>query len=380
MALITEHEVWDVVVVGAGPAGSTAARVAAESGAAVLLLDRAVFPRYKTCGGGLVGASIRTLPTSVLATVEQRTTTLRLSFRGRRVSRHHASTPFLSMVRRAQFDDALVAAAIAAGATFAEGVQVKTIVDADRVVLGTSRGEIRARTVVGADGTNGQTGRYVGVTQGGIDLALEYEFADPGNSWSDEVYFDWGKAPGSYAWMFPKDGTITVGAIQAKGAPEQTRAYLQTWVRQLGLSGRPVEHFSGHLTQWRTPRSPLRKGHVIVAGDAAGLLDPWTREGISFALRSGIHAGRAAAAGTEHALETYCATVRQELGGEIVSGERVLRFVAGHPLVLHCALSYTWVGARLFMAICRGTATLDVLLDNRLAHRLRHPLSRPVSA
>ena len=62
---------WDVLVVGAGPAGSSAARVAAEGGASVLLIDRARFPRYKTCGGGLIGISLGTLPRSVLATVEQ---------------------------------------------------------------------------------------------------------------------------------------------------------------------------------------------------------------------------------------------------------------------------------------------------------------------
>ena len=65
----TAGVIWDVLVVGAGPAGSSAARVAAEGGASVLLIDRARFPRYKTCGGGLIGISLDTLPGSVLATV-----------------------------------------------------------------------------------------------------------------------------------------------------------------------------------------------------------------------------------------------------------------------------------------------------------------------
>jgi flavin-dependent dehydrogenase len=287
--------------------------------------------------------------------VEQTPRTLRLSRRGRGVTRHRCGLPFLSMVRRERFDQALVTAAVGSGATFVDNIQVRTIADGNRVVLGTTEGEIVARTVVGADGTNGRTGRHVGVVVGGVDLALEYELSDPANRWADEVYFDWGKAPGSYAWMFPKEGTITVGAIQAKGDPAATRRYLQDWLDQLGLSDRPVEHFSGHLTQWRMPNSPLRKGRVIVSGDAAGLLDPWTREGISFALRSGALAGKAAASGTDAALEQYCIEVAAVLGRQIVAGERLLRFVRSHPRALHLLLGYTGIGAKYFMARCRGT-------------------------
>jgi flavin-dependent dehydrogenase len=292
----------------------------------------------------------------VLEAVEQQSRTLRLSLNGRGVTRHRAAQPFLSMVRRERFDQALVTAAVGRGATFVANVQLKAIVETDLVVLETTAGSIAARAVVGADGTNGRTGRYVGVTMGGVDLALEYELTDAANRWADEVYFDWGKAPGSYAWMFPKDGTITVGAIQAFGASAQTREYLENWVEQLGLSDRGVEHFSGHLTQWRTPDSALRKGRVLVAGDAAGLLNPWTREGISFALRSGILAGKAAASGTDEALEDYCTEVRNGMGERIESGERLLRFVEDHPRVLHLALGYTVVGAKYFMARCRGPA------------------------
>jgi len=259
------------------------------------------------------------------------------------------------MVRRERFDQALVTAAVGSGATFVDNVQLKTIVERDLVVLETTAGSIVARAVVGADGTNGRTGRYVGVTMGGVDLALEYELSDTANRWADDVYFDWGKPRGSYAWMFPKNGTITVGAIQAFGNSAETRRYLDDWLGQLGLSDRAVDHFSGHLTQWRTPDSALREGRVIVSGDAAGLLNPWTREGISFALHSGMLAGKAAAIGTDDALDYYCDDVRNGLGRQIESGERLLRFVEAHPRVLHLALGYTVVGAKYFMAKCRDT-------------------------
>lgn len=363
MAAIFDQREWDVVVVGAGPAGSTAARVAAERGASVLLIDRARFPRYKTCGGGLIGISLDLIPASVLPTIERSIETVRFSLRGGRGRRHSARPAFLAMVRRERFDDALAKAAVAAGATFVDGVQVKAISENELVTLTTSAGDIRAKVVIGADGTNGQSGRYVGVTPEAVDLGLEVELVDSTNAWAGEVFLDWGSDRGSYAWMFPKDGTLTIGVIEAKGSPDSTRAYLDTWVGQLGLAANEVQSSSGHLTQWRRPDSPLRRGNVIVAGDAAALLDPWTREGISYALRSGTWAGEAAASGD---LEGYLARIKREIGPEIAAGRRMLRFFEKHPGVVHVVMGYSGIGARLFVSVCRGRTTLAKILRHRL--------------
>ncbi|MET4781760.1 geranylgeranyl reductase family protein [Glaciihabitans sp. UYNi722] len=369
MSAVTDQSVWDVVVVGAGPAGSSAARVAAERGSTVLLVDRARFPRYKTCGGGLIGLSIDYVPASILATVEQRVDTVRFTLRGGSATSHTESQSFLSMVQRERFDDALASAAVAAGATFVDGVQVKSLREDEFVVLDTSHGEISARTVIGADGTNGRCGRYVGVTPGGVDLALELEITTPTalRRWNDEVFFDWGEDAGSYAWMFPKDDILTVGVIQAKGSPDATRRYLDRWVGQLGLAGATVERSSGHLAQWRTDDSPLRRGRVIVTGDAAALLDPWTREGISFALRSGTWAGEAAAGGGEEALDGYVDRVLADLAPDIRAGSRLLRVFERHPRLVHLVIANSAVGSRLFIAVCRGEKTLASIIRNRFA-------------
>ncbi|HEY0261061.1 MAG TPA: geranylgeranyl reductase family protein [Lacisediminihabitans sp.] len=371
MAAVTDRDVWDVVVVGAGPAGSSAARVAAERGASVLLIDRARFPRYKTCGGGLIGISIEHVPASVLEVVEQEVVTATFSLRGRLPSTHRSAAPFLSLVRRQSFDDALAAAAVAAGAAFVDGVKVTSIAEDDLVRLETSEGIISARTVVGADGTSGRCGRYVGIIPGGVDLALETEILRPADSaaYDGTLLFDWGGAAGSYGWMFPKREVLTVGVIQARGEPEATREYLQTWIARLGLAGVAVERSSGHLTQWRTAGSPLRRGSVVVAGDAAGLLEPWTREGISFALRSGTWAGEAAALaalGQSDALDGYLRRVESELAPEIVAGERMLRLFEHHPGIVHAVLGYSGIGSRLFMDVCRGTTTLAGVLRHRV--------------
>lgn len=373
------NQTWDVVVVGAGPAGSSAARVAAERGASVLVLDRATFPRYKTCGGGLIGISLDHVPDSVLATVEQRASTIRFSLRGRSANTHHSRTPFLALVQRDRFDQSLVDAAIECGARFEDGVAVKGIVETEGgVTLSTDAGDIRASVVIGADGAGGRISRYVGVIAGGVDLALEHEIVRPddGRTWDDRIFLDWGADAGTYAWMFPKAETLTVGVIQSKGSPAATRAYLDRYVAELGLTDATITRSSGHLAEWRTPESPLRRGRVIVAGDAAALLDPFTREGISFALRSGTWAGEAAASGDGVALERYVTRVESDLGAEIAASTRLLHLFERHPGLVHALLSYTLIGPQVFMRICRGSLTVARLFRLPIVRALLRVLRR----
>lgn len=359
---MTAPERWDVVVVGAGPAGSTAARVAAERGRRVLLVDAARFPRYKTCGGGLLGTSLALLPPSALDAIETRVATASFSLRGGPVRRVRSVRPFLALVRREVLDQALVDAAVAAGATFRDHTRVTRLEEVgDAVRLTTSAGEVDAAVVVGADGTSGVVGRHVGVRTERADLGLEVELAGVGDEWSDRVHLDWGRDPGTYGWVFPKGDRLTVGVIQRKGEGAATRDYLARFLDGLGLADRERLHDSGHLTRWRAPGSPVRRGRVLVAGDAAGLLEPWTREGISFALRSGLAAGEAAAGADEAALAAYVDHVTRVLEPEQRAGARLLRLFEHAPALFHLLLTRTGVGARRFVRFSRGEADLRIL-------------------
>lgn len=359
---MTADERWDVVVVGAGPAGSSAARVAAERGKRVLLLDAARFPRYKTCGGGLIGTSLELLPPSALAAVERRVATVSFSLRGGRARRVRASRPFLALARREVLDQALVDAAVDAGAVFRDRTRVARLADAsDGVRLTTAAGAVLAGTVIGADGSSGVVGRHVGVRIARSDLGLEVELAGVGSDWERRVHLDWGTDAGTYGWVFPKGDRLTVGVIQRKGDGAATRAYLARLLDGLGLSEHQRLHDSGHLTRWREPGSPVRRGPVLVAGDAAGLLEPWTREGISFALRSGIAAGEAAAGGDAASLATYERYVREVLEPEQRAGARLLRLFERAPGLVHLLMTRTGVGARRFVRFSRGEVGLHVL-------------------
>jgi geranylgeranyl reductase family protein len=356
-------EEYDVAVVGAGPAGSSAARAAAEAGARVVVLDRAAFPRYKTCGGGLIGPSLAALPGKPPARAE--ITRVSLSLAGGRRRTRSVAEPCLQMVTRAELDEWLLTRAAEAGAEVRVPCRVRSV---DDDVLETDAGAIRAAVVVAADGTSSRLAHDVGVRLAHVDLGLEVELdAGPlAGEWADRVHLDWGPIPGSYAWVFPKGDTLTVGVIAARGAGEATRGYLRDFVRWVGLERLPVVHESGHLTRCRTPTSPLGRGRVLLAGDAAGLLEPWTREGISFAVRSGALAGSAAAAGPSGAVERYRAALSAELLPEMAAGERCRRAFEARPWAFHELVRSTSVGWRQFARITRGETTLARALDHRV--------------
>lgn len=362
------------MVVGAGPAGSIAARAAAAGGARTLIIDRATFPRYKTCGGGLIGRSLSLLPAAATETIEQRVNEVVFTLRGSHPVRVARDVPFLAMTRRETFDAALLADAQAAGAVFVGGAALREIAaEDDGIRLVTSAGDATARCVVGADGVGGRVGRYVGVVPERIDLGLEDEVAASGDS---TVLLDWGPGAGSYAWTFPKDAIDTVGVIEAKGHAERTRAYLAEWRSQQADPDAALVHSSGHLTQWRRADSPLRRGPVLVAGDAAGLLEPWTREGISFALRSGRLAGRAAAAfvasGDERALDSYVSGVEETLVPDMTVGALLLAVFEKHPRLVHRAFRHSRAARRFFVDFCAGRRSLADLGEKRwLMHGLR---------
>jgi geranylgeranyl reductase family protein len=247
LAAVRGAEDFDVVVVGAGPAGSSAARAAAESGARVALLDRAEFPRYKTCGGGLIGPALAHLPGSPPARADIRQASFTL--RGGRPLARSVDAPLIQTAARSELDDWLVRAAASAGADLRTPCAVlKVTEEPDSVLVTTEAGSLRARVVVGADGTSGRVSRLVGVTLSRVDLGLELELeAGPqASAWADRIHLDWGPLPGSYGWVFPKGDSLTVGVIAAKGRPAETRAYLADLLRQQGLDGLRVLHDSGN--------------------------------------------------------------------------------------------------------------------------------------
>ncbi|HEX7745904.1 MAG TPA: geranylgeranyl reductase family protein [Micromonosporaceae bacterium] len=351
---------WDVVVVGAGPAGLSAAYHACRAGARTLVLERAEHPRYKTCGGGLIGPSLDAVAGVIDVPAHDRVERVTFTRDGRRGFTRRSAVPLVTMVRRDEFDDRLRKAAAAAGVEVRQRAPVRAVEqDRDGVHLRLADGSrVSAGYAVGADGSSGITARHVGVRYAQVDLGLEVELPVPpavGERWRGRVLIDWGPLPGSYAWVFPKGDELTVGVIAARGQAEATRGYLHAFIDRLGLTGIGARHDSGHLTRCRTEDSPLRRGRVLVAGDAAGLLEPWSREGISFALRSGELAGAAAASGD---LDGYVSAVHAQFVPPMRAGQRLLAAFSRRPDAFHALLA-TPPGWRMFRRFCLGELSFD---------------------
>ncbi|MFC4464540.1 geranylgeranyl reductase family protein [Streptomyces xiangluensis] len=344
--------IWDVIVVGAGPAGATAARVAAEHGCQTLLLERAAIPRYKTCGGGLIGASLSALPPSLPLNIYDTARQFTFSLNGRRERTLASACPTIAMVYRSELDAALTEAAAAAGAEVRDSTALSALEQqGGTVTVKTNRGDtLHARAVVGADGSASRVARYVGVQCTQVDLALEAEVPvdeRTAGRWRGRLLMEWGPLPGSFGWVFPKGDVCTAGVVAARGNPAALRAYKDDFLERHGLLGSRPLHDTGHLTRCRRPGSPMALGRVLVAGDAAALVDHWSREGISYALRSGSLAGHAAAhlvTATDEAqaralADHYEQQVDDVLGVEMRASGTLMNLFARNPGLVHTALT-----------------------------------------
>ena len=296
-------DVHDVAVVGGGPAGACAARVLAEAGARVVLLEKHGLPRYKTCGGGVVGRALNGLPPATRAAVEAavverscHVADLNLREEGLRFGTQRAR-PVISMVMRDRFDAALVAAAEEAGAEIRASCEVRDVITQDdRLELQTTAGAVAARFVVAADGATSVTARRTGWSAPrscapGLEAEVTVSDGDLARL-AGSARFDFGVIPAGYGWVFPKGRHLSIGVATTRSGVN-LNASLARYLETLDLG--PLERIEKHgFLIPLAPRSEgVVRGRVLLAGDAAGLADPLTGEGISAAIHSGTLAGRA---------------------------------------------------------------------------------------
>ncbi|MFH8793419.1 geranylgeranyl reductase family protein [Streptomyces sp. NPDC017941] len=383
-------QVWDVVVVGAGPAGASAAYATAVAGRSVLILEKAELPRYKTCGGGIIGPSRDALPPGFELPLRDRVHAVTFCLDGKFARTRRSRSMLFGLIDRSEFDQQLVEHAQKAGAELRTGATVvrveqhgPAVPDRRTVAVVLQGGEtVLARAVVGADGSASRIGSHVGVKLDQVDLGLEAEIPVPSTvaeDWAGRVLIDWGPMPGSYGWVFPKGDTLTVGVISARGEGAATKRYLEDFIARLGLAGFEPAISSGHLTRCRSDDSPLSRGRVLVCGDAAGLLEPWTREGISFALRSGRLAGEWAvriaeahdAVDARRQALNYAFAVKAGLGVEMSVGRRMLTVFERRPGLLHTAITGFRPAWNAFAKITRGATTLaEIVRTHPVAGRV----------
>ncbi|MGI9862598.1 NAD(P)/FAD-dependent oxidoreductase [Moorella naiadis] len=283
---------YDAVVVGAGPAGSTAARVMAAAGARVLLVERKGRVGYPVQCAGYVPALISQEVELPVAAVAQPVQTLETFFPDGSCTRTAAPGYILN---REILDSALADTSIRAGAE----LWLRTrVIDLKGEVLVIQRGgervAVKAGVIIGADGPLSLVARLSGWPRQPLAAAAQVEITLPESLGVTRVYFD-PLYRGGYAWVFPKGETANVGVGLMPGEINPAAA-LAHFLRHPGWQGQRVIRRTGGLIPAGGTYSEVHRGRVLLCGDAGGFTHPVTGAGILTAILSGRLAGEAAAA------------------------------------------------------------------------------------
>jgi geranylgeranyl reductase family protein len=403
----------DVIVVGAGPAGSTAAFYLASAGLDVLLLEKSRFPREKVCGDGLTPRAVKALAAMGIDISEKngwlRNKGLRVVGAGKRMELSWpelSSYPGYGLVRtRADLDQTLARRAQQAGARLLENTTVTGPVLDERTdrITGVTTSEERtfaARAVIAADGNSSRLSVAMGLRKRDdrpLGVAVRTYYRSPRHdddyleSWLD--LWDGDRLLPGYGWIFGMgDGTSNVGlgllnTSQAFGNTDY-REMLRKW-----LKGMPEEW--GYTEENRTEpirgaalpmgfnRTPHYHRGLLLAGDAGGMVNPFNGEGIAYAMESGeilartiVQAfARTRAAETERVLQGYPLALRETYGGYYALGRQFVKLI-GRPGLMRYATKHSMAKPALMRFALKLLANLTDTSEGDASDRLINGLAK----
>ena len=361
----------DLVIVGAGPCGSFLAYRLATLGIKPLVLEKCQLPRDKTCAGGVTVRACSLFPFKIEECVEETIFGVRLSFKRRVKAVRTYPQPLAYMVSRPRFDAWLAARAAAAGATIQTGIEVRHVELLERGVKVTmAGGSLVTPLLVAADGATSAVVRSLG-----WKANFEYGVGVNGQvrpgperlgEWAGLMGLDYGVA-GGYAWVFPKADHLSVGAGGSLRVARGLRTYSQKLAGAYHLcqAGQPA--MGGALMPVRRPGSPLSRGRIALVGDAAGVIDPLTGEGLYYGLRSSLLALPAILAvlrGDAEDLRAYDRALESELSGELKIARKIQKLNSLTPRIFFYWLQHNDRFWRAFCRLLRGEKTYASLRES----------------
>jgi geranylgeranyl reductase family protein len=330
---------YDVVVVGAGPAGATLAYELAKRGIGVLVLEKEKLPRYKCCAGGVTSKAAKLLDFDISEVVEDVIYELSFTYNMGSSYLGQHSQPLIYTVMRDVFDYFLVEKAQQLGAVLIDGQKVMQVqVGADWVEIPTADNLFRTRLVVGADGAYSVVARELGM---GMSIeylvGMESEVVVPEEElakWKSRVHIDLGCIPGGYAWVFPKRNHLSIGAGCLVSKARGLNRRYQKFLTLLGMGNYTIARSSSHLVPTCTKGRFVWQDKALLLGDAAGLTDPLTGEGIYNAIQSAQLAApviESSLLGGEVGLQDYQQIVERKIMPELRIARKMSRNFVRFP-------------------------------------------------
>jgi geranylgeranyl reductase family protein len=331
----------DVIVVGAGPGGTSAAYCLTQRGYSVLILEKKALPRYKTCAGGVPISALELFPFQFNGIIEQHIHWSTFVYNHQWVTQQLPPKSMV-MVMRDSFDTFL---AQRSGAEVIEKCQVRNVIQDQRSVrVITENGHtFRSKYVIGADGVNSRVARSLGNNNRMSGIALEAEAAvsdDLLHHFHGHFLVGLGVLPNGYYWIFPKSQHVSVGIGSMQRGIKSLASLLKESIREHHISLRDTE-IRAHPLPIYSPQRIIHKKRVILTGDAAGLVDPLTGEGIRHALKSGILAAEAIASGQ---LDQYSVQIKKDMGNNFLWSKRLsMLFYSSQYLSFHLLIRNKYI-------------------------------------
>ncbi|MBD2294140.1 geranylgeranyl reductase family protein [Anabaena sphaerica FACHB-251] len=320
---------YDCIIVGAGPAGGTAAYHLAKQGRSVLVLEKASLPRYKPCGGGVSPAIAQWFDFDFSPAISVKADSIRFTWKLEdSVEAKIATKEPVWMVQRDVFDHFLVQQAQKQGAELRDNTEVTGIeFKNDHWQVNTANEPAIGRYLIAADGAKGSMPKWLGFKDRKRRLAGALEAEVPANVENKStIHFEFGLVKNGYIWNFPKADSYSIGVgTFIGGEPQDFKKILDEYAQSFNVDVKTSKQYGYPISLW-DGHQKLHTQNAVLVGEAACIVDPFTAEGIRPSIFSGVLAAQfinEALSGDINALENYSEAINEQWGSEMAWAQKL---------------------------------------------------------
>jgi len=334
----SKRNLYDVIIIGAGPAGATLGYELASKGIDTLILEKERLPRYKPCAGGVTAKTLKLLDLDISPVTRQVVYGAKVTYKNNKEFTKWYDKPLVYMVMRDEFDHLLIQRAQEVNAVVADNQRVCQVqVTPKGVEVLTTHDTFRAEILVGADGANSVVAKSLGLMKGvELGIGIEAEILVPNErliKWDSLIGLDLGHIRGRYGWIFPKKDHLSIGIAGSLRQAKRLKPYYQRILESHDLGTYKISKLRSHFLPVRKNGMAIEQGRSLLLGDAAGLVDPLTGEGIYYAIKSAQIAAPIIIQGLQGTinLKDYQDAVDKEIMPELKASRALLRLFTWFP-------------------------------------------------